>query len=58
TKGDVVVVEHPRLQDGSTEDWPADVVSSHVSDFVRKFGIKTVLTFDERGVSGHPDHVA
>ncbi|CAN0284386.1 unnamed protein product [Ectocarpus sp. 8 AP-2014] len=55
---DVVVIEHPKLQDGSTEAWPADVVSSHVHDFVQKFGIQTILTFDEGGVSGHSDHTA
>ena len=37
-----MVVEHPSLQDGSTEAWPADTVASHVRDFVQKFGIKTV----------------
>lgn len=41
-KDDVVIIEHPKLQDGSTEAWPADVVSSHVHDFVQKFGIQTV----------------
>eukprot|EP00903_Cladosiphon_okamuranus_P013890 g12919.t2 len=45
-------------EDGSTEAWPADTVASHVRDFVQKFGIKTVLTFDEGGVSGHSDHTA
>lgn len=39
---DVVIVEHPLLQDGSTEAWPADTVASHVRDFVQNFGIKTV----------------
>lgn len=37
-----MVIEHPSLQDGSTETWPADTVASHVRDFVQKFGIKTV----------------
>ncbi|CAB1097639.1 unnamed protein product [Ectocarpus sp. CCAP 1310/34] len=55
---DVVIIEHPKLQDGSTEAWPADVVSSHVHDFVQKFGIQTILTFDEGGISGHSDHTA
>eukprot|EP00752_Nemacystus_decipiens_P014157 g12589.t1 len=57
-EGDIVVIEHPALQDGSTEAWPADTVASFVRDFVLKFGIKTILTFDKGGVSGHPDHVA
>lgn len=37
-----MIVEHPLLQDGSTEAWPADTVASHVRDFVQNFGIKTV----------------
>ena len=39
---DVVVIEHPDLQDGSTKPWPPEVVSSHVRDFVKKTGVKTV----------------
>ena len=39
---DVVIVEHPDLQDGSTNPWPPEVISSHVRDFVKKSGIKTV----------------
>ena len=38
----MTIIEHPDLQDGSTEPWPKEVVSSHVRDFVKKSGIKTV----------------
>lgn len=55
---DVVIIEHPDLKDGSTKPWPPEVVSSHVRDFVKKSGVKTLLTFDELGVSGHADHAA
>ncbi len=37
-----MIVEHPLLQDGSAEPWPADTVASHVLDFVQNFGIQTV----------------
>ena len=37
-----MVVEHPLLQDGSTEPWPEEAVASHVRDFVNKYGIQTV----------------
>lgn len=38
----VVVVEHAKMQDGSADTWPADVVASHVQTFVRKFELQTV----------------
>lgn len=42
---DVVIVEHPDMQDGSTKPWPPEVISSHVRDFVKKSGIKTVRSW-------------
>lgn len=39
---DVFIIEHPDLQDGSTEPWPEEVVAEHVREFVRKNGVNTV----------------
>lgn len=35
-------MEHPQLQDGSRERWPAHVVAMFLADFVEKHSIQTV----------------
>ena len=52
------VVDDDRMKDGFDERWPAEVVASHVEASVRRVSADVVLTFDERGVSGHPNHTA
>ncbi|CAI5497526.1 unnamed protein product [Closterium sp. Naga37s-1] len=54
----VEVVDHPQLQDGMDQSWPSDVIAGFVTDFVKRHQIKTLLTFDAWGVSGHPNHRA
>ena len=62
----VRVVEHARLQDGLHTVWDeahaASVVRRHIADLVadEPSGATRVglLTFDEAGVSGHPNHAA
>ncbi|GJP35014.1 hypothetical protein CLOM_g19480 [Closterium sp. NIES-68] len=54
----VDVVDHPQLQDGMDQSWPSDVIAGLVSDFVKRHQIKMLLTFDDWGVSGHPNHRA
>ncbi|CAN0239261.1 unnamed protein product, partial [Ascophyllum nodosum] len=55
---DVNIIEHPELQDGSAKPWPAEVVATQVREFVQKNSVNSILTFDERGVSGHSDHTS
>ncbi|CAM9180910.1 unnamed protein product [Choristocarpus tenellus] len=55
---DISLVEHKLLSDGSKEPWPPEVVVPHVASFVTKHSVKTLLTFDNGGVSGHQDHIA
>jgi hypothetical protein len=52
------VVDHPRLQDGKGEHWDQAVLRQLIEGAIREKGIETVLTFDEGGVSGHPNHRA
>ena len=54
---DVRIVDDPRLQDGMQNKWAAADVAGHVQDCVEAWGINRILTFDERGVSGHPNHI-
>ena len=53
----VHVVDHELLQDGMSNNWPAEVVRDVVLGFLQKHEFETVVTFDEYGVSGHPNHI-
>lgn len=51
-------VTSPGLQDGFRNRWPPELVAAHVSRAVDRIGLPCeILTFDEGGVSGHPNHV-
>lgn len=52
------VVNDSKLKDGFKEVWPEETVAAYVEASVRRLDANVVLTFDERGVSGHPNHVA
>ena len=54
----VFVVDHDRLQDGMDNVWPEEVVSDIIIEFTRLLNPDIVISFDERGVSGHPNHIA
>ncbi|EKX49452.1 hypothetical protein GUITHDRAFT_54525, partial [Guillardia theta CCMP2712] len=54
----VSVVDDPSLQDGPTNTWSPDTISLYILPYLKKNGISTVITFDEYGVSGHPNHIA
>ncbi|CAK0826536.1 unnamed protein product [Prorocentrum cordatum] len=51
------VLDVAELRDGFHE-WPQHVVSDHVLKFVRRQEADLVLTFDDYGVSGHPNHIS
>ncbi|KAG6888667.1 hypothetical protein C0995_006785 [Termitomyces sp. Mi166 len=50
------VVDHPDLQDNFTARWDADTIANVLQPYVKSNNIQTILTFDARGVSGHPNH--
>jgi N-acetylglucosaminylphosphatidylinositol deacetylase len=52
------VVDDPQLQDGPESVWPPEVIASIVGGYVRANRIDVIVTFDEGGVSGHPNHCA
>ena len=54
----VKVVEDPKLQDGFDSIWELDAVAHVVSGIVDQWKIDSIITFDDRGVSGHPNHIA
>lgn len=58
-KRNVRVVNHPELQDGAKETWPAALIMKEVDAYLAKaMQISTVITFDKDGVSSHPNHIA
>jgi N-acetylglucosaminylphosphatidylinositol deacetylase len=54
----VKVMDDPALQDGMQSHWPSDAVAKHVQHFAEQHSLNTLLTFDDKGVSGHPNHIA
>ncbi|KIJ61589.1 hypothetical protein HYDPIDRAFT_137542 [Hydnomerulius pinastri MD-312] len=50
------VVDHPLLQDNMTLRWDASVIADIITPFVVGNGITTILTFDSKGISAHPNH--
>ena len=54
----IVIVDHDELKDGMRQTWNTELIAQLVYKFVQKFNISTILTFDERGISDHPNHIA
>eukprot|EP01083_Nonionella_stella_P075132 204053_1 len=54
----VHVVARDGLRDGMDQKWDLLIVQKEVMKFVKKHQIDTIITFDGRGVSSHPNHIA
>lgn len=54
----LLVSAPPAPQDGPQQRWPPSAVAAAVSAAVQRLSADTLVTFDERGCSGHPNHVA
>jgi len=52
------VLNHPHLQDDIRVMWEPNVVAAQVEPYVTDYGIDTILTFDDYGVSSHPNHIS
>lgn len=53
----VFLFDDKQLKDGFQESWDAEYLSNMVSERIDSLNITNVITFDEHGVSGHPNHV-
>ncbi|KAI5842308.1 phosphatidylinositol glycan class L [Tricharina praecox] len=53
---DVVVIDDPRMPDSMGTPWAPEVVAEYLARYAGDADV--VLTFDERGVSGHVNHVS
>lgn len=54
----VEIIDHPALQDGMRNVWSDEVISSIVKEKISHSRVDLIITFDEFGVSGHPNHIA
>ncbi|KAF4618513.1 hypothetical protein D9613_010010 [Agrocybe pediades] len=52
------LVEHADLQDNQTAFWDADVIATVLKPYILNLKIDTILTFDGKGVSSHPNHMS
>ncbi|KAJ3535016.1 hypothetical protein NMY22_g6675 [Coprinellus aureogranulatus] len=52
------IVDHPDLQDNITALWDPVVIADVIKPYVVQHGITTILTFDSKGISDHPNHKA
>ncbi|KAF9580643.1 N-acetylglucosaminyl-phosphatidylinositol de-N-acetylase, partial [Lunasporangiospora selenospora] len=54
----VTVLERDDLKDGPKELWDPSLVGDQMNLFAKKHNVETLITFDEKGVSGHTNHIA
>jgi N-acetylglucosaminylphosphatidylinositol deacetylase len=55
----VRVIDDQAMQDGMDSQWDTAVVARYVRQALDICGtVRTVITFDQRGVSGHANHIA
>ncbi|KIP04372.1 hypothetical protein PHLGIDRAFT_31396 [Phlebiopsis gigantea 11061_1 CR5-6] len=52
------VVDHPDLPDNITLSWDEQLVAETIRPYVLENKITTILTFDRKGVSSHPNHAS
>ncbi|KAG2069107.1 LmbE-like protein [Suillus decipiens] len=50
------IIDHPLLQDNITQQWDAEIIAEVLRPFVVEHHITSVLTFDIKGISLHPNH--
>ena len=54
-----VILNDPELQDDINKKWDPNKVSEMIDDFLNKNNdIKTIITFDNNGVTKHPNHIS
>ncbi|KAF8934524.1 putative deacetylase LmbE-like domain-containing protein [Dissophora ornata] len=54
----VTILEREELKDGPKELWDPSLVGDQMNLYAKKHNIETIITFDDRGVSSHINHVA
>ncbi|KAF5828924.1 putative deacetylase LmbE-like domain-containing protein [Dunaliella salina] len=57
-KENVEVIDDPQLQDGLKTVWPEQVIQKQVHLCAVNNNVNKVITFDEKGISSHPNHIS
>ncbi|KAI8969788.1 LmbE-like protein [Trametes punicea] len=52
------VIDSPDLEDNITARWEPEVISDALRPYVLQHNIDTILTFDDHGISAHPNHIS
>lgn len=58
SKEQVHIVRHPDIEDGFDRIWPVETCYPIIKGYIQVIKPTIVVTFDEYGVSGHPNHIA
>jgi N-acetylglucosaminylphosphatidylinositol deacetylase len=53
----VTIVDHKDLKDGMKRKWSHELIRQCVDQFIQLNQLDTILTFDEHGISSHPNHI-
>ncbi|KAF9173665.1 hypothetical protein BGX21_007209 [Mortierella sp. AD011] len=54
----VTILEREELKDGPNELWDPSLVGDQMNLFAKKHEVEMIITFDQRGISGHTNHIA
>lgn len=58
-KRNIKIVDHAELQDGMRNAWSTTLIRREIEAYMQKAGsISTIVTFDQYGISSHPNHIA
>ena len=53
------IINIPELQDNINKKWDSAVVSQQIEEYLKENeDVKTILTFDEKGITKHPNHIS
>ena len=53
-----VIVDHPGLQDSMANNWNVETIADEIKVYLRAYKIDLIVSFDEWGISYHPNHIA
>jgi len=53
-----IILDVPKLRDNVATSWDPSAIADQVAPIVLKYEIDTILTFDEGGITQHPQHAS
>ncbi|CAD5206139.1 unnamed protein product [Bursaphelenchus okinawaensis] len=57
-KSDVTVMDLDDMQDGKANKWEVERLANIILQHVKDLKLDVIVTFDENGISYHPNHIA